>query len=255
MAKLGVNIDHVATVRQARRTYEPDPVGTAVECELGGADQITVHLREDRRHIQERDIEVLMRTLQVPLNLELAVASDVLKFALKHKPHAACLVPERREEVTTEGGLDVAGALKKVREAVKRLSGAGVAVSLFIDADPVQIRAAAETGAPFIELHTGRYAEAHIVHEWKRREAAVAKTLLQLQEGAALAQKLGLRVNAGHGLNYRNVQPVAIIPGMGELNIGHAIVARALFTGMREAVREMKQAIDAVAPDTRGTHG
>lgn len=248
MAKLGVNIDHVATVRQARRTYEPDPVWAAMESELGGADQITVHLREDRRHIQERDLEVLMRTIQTRLNLELAVASDVLKIALKHKPHAACLVPERREEVTTEGGLDVAGSLKKVRETVKRLSGAGIAVSLFIDADPKQIRAAAESGAPFIEMHTGRYADA-VPHG----EAAVAKALLQLQEGAALAQKLGLRVNAGHGLNYRNVAAVAVIPGMEELNIGHAIVARAIFSGMRAAVREMKEAIDRATG--RGTHG
>lgn len=245
MAKLGVNIDHVATVRQARRTYEPDPVWAAVEAELGGAEQITVHLREDRRHIQERDVEVLMRTIQTRLNLECAVASDVLKFALKLKPHAVCLVPEKREEVTTEGGLDVAGSKKKVAEAVKALSAAGIAVSLFIDADPKQIRASADTGAPFIELHTGRYAEA-------RGEKDVARTLLQLQEGAALAQKLGLRVNAGHGLNYRNVVPVAIIPGMEELNIGHSIVARAIFTGMREAVREMKLAIDTA---TRGTHG
>jgi len=245
MAKLGVNIDHVATVRQARRTYEPDPVWAAVEAELGGAEQITVHLREDRRHIQERDVEVLMRTIQTRLNLECAVASDVLKFAMKLKPHAVCLVPEKREEVTTEGGLDVAGSKKKVAEAVKVLCAAGIAVSLFIDADPKQIRAAAETGAPFIEMHTGRYAEA-------RSEKDIAKTMLQLQEGAALAQKLGLRVNAGHGLNYRNVAPVAIIPGMEELNIGHAIVARAIFTGMREAVREMKLAIDLA---TRGTHG
>jgi len=245
MAKLGVNIDHVATVREARKTYEPDPVWAAVEAELGGAEQITVHLREDRRHIQERDVEVLMRTIQTRLNLECAVASDVLKFALKLKPHAVCLVPEKREEVTTEGGLDVAGAKKKVAEAVKQLSAAGIAVSLFIDADPKQIRAAAETGAPFIEMHTGRYADA-------RSEKDVAKTLLQLQDGAALAIKLGLRVNAGHGLNYRNVAPVAIIPGMEELNIGHAIVARAIFTGMREAVREMKLAIDTAS---RGTHG
>jgi len=245
MAKLGVNIDHVATVREARKTYEPDPVWAAVEAELGGAEQITVHLREDRRHIQERDVEVLMRTIQTRLNLECAVASDVLKFALKLKPHAVCLVPEKREEVTTEGGLDVAGSKKKVTEAVKQLSTAGIAVSLFIDADPKQIRAAADTGAPFIEMHTGRYADA-------RTEKDVAKTLLQLQEGAALAQKLGLRVNAGHGLNYRNVAPVAIIPGMEELNIGHAIVARAIFTGMREAVREMKLAIDTAS---RGTHG
>jgi pyridoxine 5-phosphate synthase len=238
MAKLGVNIDHVATVRQARRTYEPDPVWAAVEAELGGADQITVHLREDRRHIQERDIELLRRTIHVPLNLELAVASDVMKIALKLKPHAACLVPERREEVTTEGGLDAYASKKKVRETVKRLSGAGIAVSLFIDAEEKQIETAAEVGAPFIEIHTGRYADAR-----EEGEAAVAKALEHIQKGAALAKSLGLRVNAGHGLNYLNVGPLAIIPGMEELNIGHAIISRAIFTGLREATRQMKQAI------------
>jgi pyridoxine 5-phosphate synthase len=236
MAQLGVNIDHVATVRQARKTYEPDPVWAAVEAELGGADQITVHLREDRRHIQERDIEVLMKTVQTRVNLELAVASDVVKFALKMKPHCACLVPEKREEVTTEGGLNVVNSLKSVKETVKKLSDAGIIVSLFIDPDKKQIEAAAKSGAPYIEIHTGTYANA-------KREADVEKTLKAIVDGAEHARKLGLRVNAGHGLNYRNVIPVAQIEGMEELNIGHAIVARALFTGMREAVREMKQLI------------
>jgi pyridoxine 5-phosphate synthase len=233
MAELGVNIDHVATLRQARRTYEPDPVWAAAEAELGGADQITVHLREDRRHIQERDIEVLLKTVQTRVNLELAVASDVVKFAVKHKPGCCCLVPEKREEVTTEGGLDVAGQVARVRETVKRLSGAGIIVSLFIDAEREQIEAAAKTGAPFIEIHTGRYANA-------KGEIAVRKALKEIAAGAQLAQQLGLRTNAGHGLNYRNVIPVARMPRMEELNIGHAIIARAVFTGLREAVREMK---------------
>ncbi|HYF50871.1 MAG TPA: pyridoxine 5'-phosphate synthase [Planctomycetota bacterium] len=236
MAKLGVNIDHVATVRQARRTYEPDPVWAAAEAELGGADQITVHLREDRRHIQDRDVEVLVKTVQTRVNLEMAVASDVLKFALKVKPHCACLVPEKRAEVTTEGGLDVAGALPKVRETVKRLKGAGIEVSLFIDPDERQIEAAAKSGAPFIELHTGTYANA-------RAEDEVERTLHQLEAGARQALSMGLRVNAGHGLNYRNVIPVARIPRMEELNIGHSLVARAIFTGLREAVAEMKRII------------
>ena len=233
MASLGVNIDHVATVRQARRTYEPDPVWAAIEAELGGADQITVHLREDRRHIQERDVELLLKTIQTRLNLEMAVDSGVLRIALKLKPHCACLVPEKRKEVTTEGGLDAAGSLRRVKEAVKKLSAAGIVVSLFIDADERQIDAAAESGAPFIEMHTGTYANA-------RGEKAIALELMKLIDGARRARNCGLRVNAGHGLNYRNVQPVAAIAGMEELNIGHAIVARALFTGLREAVREMK---------------
>ena len=238
MALLGVNIDHVATVRQARRTYEPDPVWAAAEAELGGADQITVHLREDRRHIQERDVEVLLKTVQTRVNLEMAVASDVLRIALKLKPHCVCLVPEKREEVTTEGGLDAAGSLKRVRETVKKLSGAGIIVSLFIDASQKQIEASAASGAPFIEMHTGTYANA-------RGEDEIKAELANLTDGARLALNLGLRVNAGHGLNYRNTAPVARIAGMEELNIGHAIVARALFTGIREAVREMKQLISA----------
>jgi len=238
MARLGVNIDHVATVRQARRTYEPDPVWAAVEAELGGADQITVHLREDRRHIQERDVEVLLKTVQTRVNLEMAVASDVLRIALKLKPHCACLVPENRAEVTTEGGLDVIGSAKKVCETVKELTDAGILVSLFIDADQRQIEAAAESGAPFIELHTGTYAIAC-------GEKAIETELIKLVDGARLARNSGLRVNAGHGLNYQNVQPVAIIAGMEELNIGHAIVARAIFTGLREAVKEMKALINA----------
>ena len=240
MAQLGVNIDHVATVRQARRTYEPDPVWAAAEAELGGADQITVHLREDRRHIQERDVEVLLKTVQTRVNLEMAVASDVMRLALKWKPHCACLVPEKREEVTTEGGLDVAGSLKRVKETVKRLSGAGIIVSLFIDPDRLQIEAAAKTGAPFIEMHTGSYAEA-------RGDDAIQSELCKLVDGARVAHNLGIRVNAGHGLNYRNTKAVAEISGMEELNIGHAIVARSIFVGFREAVREMKRIVTSGA--------
>ncbi len=240
MAQLGVNIDHVATVRQARRTYEPDPVWAAAEAELGGADQITVHLREDRRHIQERDVEVLLKTVQTRVNLEMAVASDVTRLALKWKPHCACLVPEKREEVTTEGGLDVAGSLKRVKETVKRLSGAGIIVSLFIDPDRLQIEAAAKTGAPFIEMHTGSYAEA-------RGDDAIQSELCKLVDGARVAHNLGIRVNAGHGLNYRNTKAVAEISGMEELNIGHAIVARSIFVGFREAVREMKRIVTSGA--------
>lgn len=236
MARLGVNIDHVATIRQARRTYEPDPVWAAAAAELGGADQITVHLREDRRHIQDRDLELLVKTVHSRVNLELAVASDVLKIACRVKPGCCCLVPEKRQEVTTEGGLDVAGGFAKVREAAKRLGGAGIEVSIFIDPDPRQIEAAAKSGAPFIEMHTGSYANA-------RSERETEKRLHELIEGAALARSLGLRVNAGHGLNYRNVIPVARIEGMEELNIGHAIVTRAIFTGLTEAVREMKRLI------------
>ena len=239
MPRLGVNIDHVATIRQARRTYEPDPVWAAAAAELGGADQITVHLREDRRHIQDRDLELLVRTVQTRVNLELAVASDVLRKACRVKPACACLVPEKRQEVTTEGGLDAAGSFRKVCEAVKRLQGAGIEVSLFLDPDARQLEAAAKSGAPFVELHTGAYASA-------RGEHARHARLHELVEGAALARSLGLRVNAGHGLNYRNVVPVARIEGMEELNIGHSIVARAVFTGLTEAVREMKRLIDQV---------
>ena len=233
MARLGVNIDHIATVRQARRACEPDPVWAAAEAELGGADQITVHLREDRRHIQERDVEVLLKTVQTRVNLEMAIASDVTRIALRLKPQCACLVPEKRQEVTTEGGLDVAGSLARVKETVKKLGGAGIVVSLFIDPHEKQLEAAAKTGAPFIEMHTGAYANA-------RTEDETARTFKQLEDGARQARALGLRVNSGHGLTYRNVVPVARIEGMEELNIGHAIVARALFTGLREAVREMK---------------
>ncbi|HLX60226.1 MAG TPA: pyridoxine 5'-phosphate synthase [Planctomycetota bacterium] len=242
MAKLGVNIDHVATVRQARKTYEPDPVWAAAEAELGGADQITVHLREDRRHIQDRDVEILMRTVQTRVNLEMAVSDEILAIALRLKPHCVCLVPENRAEVTTEGGLDVVGNLKRIKETVEKLNDANIVVSLFVDPTGDQIRASAETGTTFIELHTGRYANAcdSARNVPVQGESRIVEELEYLQLACTEAPKLGLRVNAGHGLNYRNVQPVAALPNIEELNIGHAIIARAIFTGLREAVREMK---------------
>ena len=232
MVELGVNIDHVATVRQARRTYEPDPVWAAALAELGGADGITIHLREDRRHIIDRDVRVLRQTVSVKLNLELACNEDVLAVALETKPHQATLVPERREEVTTEGGLDLAGHKQTVRDYTRRLQDAGILVSLFLDPDPRQIELAAASGAEAVELHTGAYAEAH--------GAAQAAELEKLVVAGQLIRQAGLLLHAGHGLNYRNLHPVAAIPDMRELNIGHAIVARALWVGMERAVREMK---------------
>lgn len=229
---LGVNVDHVATLRQARGTRYPDPVYAAMLAEEAGADGITIHLREDRRHIQERDVHVMMETLQTRMNLEMAVTEEMIAFAEKVKPPLVCLVPEKREELTTEGGLDVAGQLSRVQEAVSRLSAAGCEVSLFIDADEAQIDAAKRVAAPVIELHTGAYAEC---------VGADQKAELQrIQQGVQQGLDLGLIVNAGHGLHYHNVIDIAAIPGIHELNIGHGIMARALFTGMKEAVREMK---------------
>lgn len=236
MATLGVNIDHIATIRQARRTIEPDPVGAAVLAELGGADGITVHLREDRRHIQDRDVQLLRQTVQTHLNLEMAATDEMVAIALAIQPDYVTLVPERREEVTTEGGLAVAGQEQRLAGIVATLQGAGIPVSLFIDADLDQIAAATHVQAQFIELHTGRYAEA-------KTEATRQQELELLQRGCAKALAAGLRVNAGHGLTYRNVYPVACIEGMEELNIGHTIVSRAALVGMERAVREMKQAI------------
>ncbi|MEW5789952.1 pyridoxine 5'-phosphate synthase [Thermithiobacillus tepidarius DSM 3134] len=234
MIKLGVNIDHIATLRQARGTRFPDPIQAAFEAEQGGADSITLHLREDRRHIQVRDVELLAQTVQTRINLEMAVTEEMIQTALRVRPADCCLVPERREELTTEGGLDVAGQLQKVGKACKRLKEGGVRVSLFVDPDPFQLEAAAEAGAPVVEIHTGRYADA--------ADAQARQDELALIESAvALAQSLGLQVNAGHGLNYHNVQAVAAIPGIAELNIGHAIVSRALFSGLRQAVQEMKR--------------
>ncbi|MEC4896242.1 MAG: pyridoxine 5'-phosphate synthase [Oscillatoria sp. PMC 1051.18] len=237
MLTLGVNIDHVATIRQARRTVEPDPVAAAVLAELAGADGITVHLREDRRHIQDRDVRLLRETVRTHLNLEMAPTEEMVAIALDVKPNYVTIVPERREEVTTEGGLDVASALDRYCGVVERLQSAGIPVSWFIDADEVQIEAAAKTGAKFIELHTGKYAEA-------QDEATRTQELKFLERGTKQAKALGLRVNAGHGLTYGNVYPVSCIPAMEELNIGHTIISRAVLVGMERAVREMKLAMN-----------
>ena len=233
MPELGVNIDHVATIRQARRTYEPDPVWAAVLAELGGADAITVHLREDRRHIQDRDLELLRRTVQVKLNLELAAEDAITEIALRIRPDQATLVPERREEVTTEGGLDVIGNLDRVKRCARRLTDAGIPVSLFIDPDARQIEAARALGVQAVELHTGRYADAKPGEEQERE-------LDQLIEAGALAVEQDLFLHMGHGLTYRNVAPVAEIPDVRELNICHSIVSRAVMVGFENAVREMK---------------
>jgi pyridoxine 5-phosphate synthase len=230
---LGVNIDHVATVRNARGTVYPDPLRAALLAEQAGADLITLHLREDRRHIKDADVLAIRPQLLTRMNLEAAVTQEMIDFACQVRPQDVCLVPERREEVTTEGGLDVIRYYKEVESAVKQLAGEGIRVSLFIDADEQQIAAAAAVGAPVIELHTGRYAEAE-------DEEAVARELARIKLGVRAGVKHGLRVNAGHGLHYTNVQPVAAIPEIHELNIGHAIVAHALFVGWEHAVREMK---------------
>jgi pyridoxine 5-phosphate synthase len=236
LATLGVNIDHVATIRQARRTIEPDPVGAAVLAELAGADGITVHLREDRRHIQDRDVRLLRQTVRTHLNLEMAATDEMVNIALDVKPDYVTLVPERREEVTTEGGLDIAGQLERMKQVVGTLQDAQIPVSLFIDADEQQIKAAAATQAQFIELHTGQYAEAH-------DEPSRTQELGILAAGCQQAIEQGLRVNAGHGLTYWNVYPVACLTGMEELNIGHTIISRAVLVGLERAVREMKQAV------------
>lgn len=230
---LGVNIDHVATLRQARRTRYPSVIQAALAAEQAGADSITAHLREDRRHIQSRDIELLQELVQTRLNLEMAVTEEMIDIACRIRPHSACLVPERREELTTEGGLDVAANLPRIREACARLSAAGVMVSLFIDAEPAQIEAALKAGAPVVELHTGHYADAV-------DDDARGARLEHLTEMAHLADEGGLRVHAGHGLNYHNVRRISGIAVIRELNIGHAIVARALFVGIAAAVAEMK---------------
>lgn len=231
---LGVNIDHVATVRNARGVSYPDPVTACALAELGGADSITTHLREDRRHITDRDVRLIRQTVQTKLNLEMAVNEDVMAIALELAPHAACLVPERREEVTTEGGLNVVGDQKRVGDAVERLTKVGTKVSLFIDPEKDQIDAAVALGAPVIEFHTGAYANA--VQSEERRQC-----YLKLAEMAAYASAKGLHVNSGHGLNYENVAPIASIAEMEELNIGHSIIARAIFVGLPAAVQEMKK--------------
>ncbi|MDT8404873.1 pyridoxine 5'-phosphate synthase [Sulfuriflexus sp.] len=231
---LGVNIDHVATLRQARGTRYPDPVQAAIESEQAGADVITLHLREDRRHIQDRDVEILRGLLQTRMNLEMAVTDEMLVIAEQHRPQDCCLVPERREELTTEGGLDVKGQLSRMREACQRLAEAGTRVSLFIDPDIDQIEAAVEAGAPVIEIHTGRFADATSASE--RQDEYV-----RIRDAVNAGVRAGLHVNAGHGLHYHNVEEIAALVDVRELNIGHAIIARAMFTGLQESVREMKR--------------
>ncbi|MCP9808219.1 pyridoxine 5'-phosphate synthase [Cyanobium sp. HWJ4-Hawea] len=232
MASLGVNIDHIANVRQARRGMEPDPVSYALLAELGGADGITVHLREDRRHIQDRDVKLLRSLVRTRLNLEMAATEEMAAIALEIRPDMVTLVPEKRQEVTTEGGLDVAGQRDALQSLVERLQAAQIGVSMFVDADPLQLEACRAMGARWVELHTGSYAEA----SWAQQPRELAR----LCEASFMARSLGLRVNAGHGLTYQNVEPIAAIEGIEELNIGHTIVARALAVGLEQAVRQMK---------------
>jgi len=241
MIALGVNIDHVATLRQQRGTSYPSPVQAALEAEQAGADSITLHLREDRRHIQDRDVELIRHAIAARMNLEMAVSDEMIDIARRLRPHDCCLVPERRAELTTEGGLDVVAHARQIAEACARLADAGVRVSLFVDADPAQIEAAAKTGAPAIEIHTGHYADT-IADDDRRAELA------RIEQAVNQALDRKLQVNAGHGLNYQNVQAIAAIPGISELNIGHAIIARAVFTGLQEAVREIKRLMHEAAP-------
>jgi pyridoxine 5-phosphate synthase len=236
MALLGVNIDHVATIRQARRASEPDPVQAAVLAELGGADSITIHLREDRRHIQDRDVRILRETVRLRLNLEMAVSDEITRIALQTLPEQATLVPERREEVTTEGGLDVITHAQRISQCAAQLTGAGILVSLFIDPDVEQVRKTVELNIPAVELHTGAWAEA-------RTPAARAVELDRLREAGLYAVSQGLILNMGHGLTYDNVRPVARLHGVHELNIGHSIISRAVLVGLERAVREMKQLV------------
>ena len=239
MIHLGVNIDHVATLRQARGTLYPSPVQAALMAEAAGADSITLHLREDRRHIQDADVTILRQLLQTRMNLEMAVTPEMMEIALDVRPQDVCLVPEKRAELTTEGGLDVAGRFDKVREACFTFAQAGIRVSLFVGPERRQLDAARDAGAPVVEIHTGHYADA-AGHAEREREFA------RIEEAVAYGKELGLQVNAGHGLNYHNVQPVAALAGVAELNIGHAIVAHALFVGWENVVREMKSLMLAV---------
>ncbi|MGN6390598.1 MAG: pyridoxine 5'-phosphate synthase [Burkholderiaceae bacterium] len=245
---LGVNIDHVATLRNARGTAYPDPLEAALRAEDAGADAITLHLREDRRHIRDADVEAIRPRLRTRMNLESAVTPEMIEICCRIRPHDACLVPERRHELTTEGGLDVVRYFDDVQAAVRRLRDEGVRVSLFIDPEPAQIRAAAEAGAPVIELHTGRYADAP-------DDAAQARELARIRDGVTEGVRRGLKVNAGHGLHYTNVQAIAAIPEIAELNIGHAIVAQAVFSGWNEAVREMKAQMVKARLDALATFG
>ena len=231
---LGVNVDHIATLRQARGTSYPDPAHAASVAEHAGADGITIHLREDRRHIQDRDAYVMAKTIQTRMNLEIAVTDEMIDIALEIQPEYVCLVPEKREELTTEGGLDVAGNLDKIKAATTRLSNEGIKVSLFIDADKAQLDAAKECNAPYVEIHTGAYADA-------QNDADTQKELEHIRQGVEYAASIGLVVNAGHGLHYHNVKPIAAMPEIYELNIGHAIIARAAIDGLDKAVRDMKR--------------
>ena len=238
---LGVNIDHIATLRQARKTRYPSPVEAALMAETAGADSITLHLREDRRHIQDADVAILRQVLKTKMNLEMAVTEEMLAIAVATKPQDVCLVPEKREELTTEGGLDVAGQMPRLKDACARLADAGIRVSLFIDADFAQLDAAHAAGAPVVEIHTGHYADAE-------DDAARSTEFERIRMAVAYGRSLGLTMNAGHGLTYHNVQPIAALPGIFELNIGHAIVAQALFVGWPTAVAEMKRLmVDATA--------
>jgi len=243
MIRLGVNIDHVATVRQARRTYEPDPVAAAFLATLGGADGITIHLREDRRHIQDRDVHILRQTVHTRLNLEMSVAEEIVALAVQVKPDEATLVPEKREELTTEGGLDVAANMASVKAATAKLAAAGIVVSLFIDPSIEQVEMAKAVGAHAIEFHTGTYADA--------RGAAIGEELAKLAAATAHAKARGLHVHMGHGLNYNNVAAIVRIPGVEELNIGHSIVSRAVLVGMERAVKDMKEAMALHFPNAR----
>ncbi|MDT3680420.1 MAG: pyridoxine 5'-phosphate synthase [Burkholderiaceae bacterium] len=247
MIELGVNIDHVATVRQARRTYEPDPVWAAVEAHLGGADGITVHLREDRRHVHDEDVRRLRELTHIKLNLEMAPTDEMLRIALDLRPEMAMLVPEGRQEVTTEGGLDIAAQSDRLRDFVAALAEGGIVTSVFIDADPRQVDAAASIGARVCEVHTGPYAHAFHSQGRDAEGAPVVAELARIASAGAAIRAHGMRFNAGHALNYFNVQPVAALDGVRELHIGHAIISRALFVGMRKAVREMKRLIREAA--------
>ena len=247
MIELGVNIDHVATIRQARRTYEPDPVWAAAEAHLGGADGITFHLREDRRHIQDRDVERLADTTQIKLNFEMAATDEMVGLASRIKPQMAMLVPEGRHEITTEGGLDILGQEARLKDVIARLRDAGITTSVFIDAEIPQIEAAARIGAQVCEIHTGPYAHAFYEKGRDAEAPAVLTELAKIRTAGRTIRQLGMRFNAGHALNYYNVQPVAKLAGIRELHIGHAIVSRAVFVGLRAAVREMKALMIAAA--------
>ena len=252
MIELGVNIDHVATIREARKTYEPDPVWAAVEAHLGGADGITVHLREDRRHIQDADVRRLRDLTHIKLNLEMAATDEMVKIALALKPEMAMFVPEGRHEVTTEGGLDIVGQETRLNAAVAKLENAGIVCSVFIDAELAQVEAAQRIGARVCEIHTGPYAHAFHSKGRDAKSAAVIAELAKIRSAGEAIRELGMRFNAGHALNYVNVKPVAAIPGIRELHIGHAIVSRAVFVGLRDAVKEMKRLMVEAKVESRG---